>query len=395
MSKKHFIIVFSFLLLLTFISCQKGNEDAKEFSNLYLPLKAKLKTMREEVKTRDQYVAFKAELKREYESLLKKFEQSPANEAMEVLRARILLHLGNTDDAMKKIDQVLLDKPEHEVTAKMVKVQILFDQEKFSDAYETFKDIETQITEPEDLLDAYYYFATEHNDNAVKKNYADKFLSLKKLPKDFTEKKADIYFSLAAIAKEEPDFQKARKLLTQGVASTTDEGTKKYLTACIDQLDYYGQAAFPVTAEDWLNSESLNLLNLRGKPVILAFWAPWCPSCRKLMPSLVEMYEQNKDSGLTVIGLTRLYGNYRDNITDAGKVTKEEEIEHIKKYLERNKIRYPIAVTNDKSIGAAYKISAIPTLVFIDKQGNIDFTSIGSGSVDFIKAKIKKLLDEG
>jgi predicted RNase H-related nuclease YkuK (DUF458 family) len=88
-----------------------------------------------------------------------------------------------------------------------------------------------------------------------------------------------------------------------------------------------------------------------------------------------------------------LYGTYRDDVDDKGKVDKEEEIELIKNYVDRKKIPYPIAIADDKINFDTYKIPGIPTLVFINKKGDIDFIKIGGGD-QFIKSRIKKLLEE-
>ena len=127
---------------------------------------------------------------------------------------------------------------------------------------------------------------------------------------------------------------------------------------------------------------------------MVAFWAPWCPSCRTLTPALVDLYNENKDRGFTIIGCTRLYGTYSDDVDDKGNVNKEEELELIKKYLERKKMPYPIIVAEDKADFDAYKVVALPTLIFIDKKGKVFFTKIGTGGIPFIKQKIQQLLEE-
>ncbi|MCP5106234.1 MAG: TlpA family protein disulfide reductase, partial [bacterium] len=181
----------------------------------------------------------------------------------------------------------------------------------------------------------------------------------------------------------------------EGIAVTDNEGQKKLLEKTAAHLEYIGKKAFPVTTEDWLNTEKpLDLKNMKGQVVVISFWAPWCPSCRALMPTLVDMYNGNKDKGFTIIGYTRYYGKYRDDEVDKGKVPKEEELELIKKYMERNNVSYPTAVTEEKNIFTDYKIAGLPTLIFIDKKGNIDYTKIGSGSEQFLKDKVKALIEQ-
>jgi thiol-disulfide isomerase/thioredoxin len=245
-----------------------------------------------------------------------------------------------------------------------------------------------------DLFEAYYYLGIEHEDNRIKEDYAKKFLNSKEIPENHKKNRYIMYLFLSAIAKQEGDLDKARRVLNEGIADTKEERPKTTLVKTLAQLDYFGKEAFPIPVGTWMNSSALNLKDLKGQVVVLSFWAPWCPSCRTLTPSLVDLYNENKDRGFTIIGYTRLYGTYRDDVEDLGKVKKEEELEHIKKYLERKKIPYPIAIADDKAVLDSYKISGLPTLVFIDKKGNVSFTKIGAGSIPFLKQKIKQLLEE-
>jgi thiol-disulfide isomerase/thioredoxin len=392
MFKKIFILIF---ISIFFIACQAGKEDFKNFNDEYVKLTQKLRDQRSKVKTRDEYVAFKAEKKKGYEDLLKKFEKSPAVDDIEILRSRVLLNLSKLDEAEKKIDAVLAKDPDNIIDAKVVKMKVLLERKKYGDAFEIFKVIESQIKDTFDLFGAYYAFGTEHEDNKIKEQYATKFLNAKEIPQNYQSSKPDMYLVLSSIAKQEGDFEKARKLLNDGVTTVGDnERTKKFLQKTAAQLDYIGKKAFSIPADSWLNSEKLDLDGLKGKVVIVAFWAPWCPSCRQLQPTLVDLYNENKDKDFSIIGFTRFYGNYRDDEKDAGKVTKEEELEEIKGYLARKNISYPIAIANEKTVYNNYSISGIPTMIFIDKNGNVDFTKIGGGNVDFIKDKIRKLLEE-
>jgi thiol-disulfide isomerase/thioredoxin len=388
--KNIFILVFMTIFL---FSCQTGKEDAKQFSDEYGKISGQLRDKMSKVKTRDEYVAYKEERKNAYETLLDKFAKSPAIEEIEILRSKLLLGLEKLDEAEKKIDRVLAKKPDLIAPAKMIKVQILLERKKYGEAYDIFKDIEAQITDPDDLFEAYYFFGSIHEDNQVKEEYSKKFLNAKQIPGHFEKYKPDMYSNLAAIAKQEGDFDKARRLLNEGMGNTNDERKKTSLEKTLAQLDYIGQQAFPISAGNWMNSSPLKLAKLKGNVVIISFWAPWCPYCRNLIPILTELYKENKDQGFTIIGYTRFYGKYRDDIVDKGKVNKEDELELIKKYLERKKIPFPIAVAEEKTDLDKYKIPGLPTLVFIDKKGNIDYTKIGAGSILFIKDKVKKLLE--
>lgn len=391
MIKNIFILA---LMAMFLISCQTGKEDAKKFTEDYQKVSGDLKIKKDKVKNRDEFIAFNEDMKREYETLLKKYEKSPAIEEIEILRSKILLKTKNLDEAVKKIDALIAANPKLITEAKMVKVQILFEKKMYDEAFNIFKAIESQVKDINDLLDAYYNIGTEHSDIKVKEEYSNKFLNSKEIPEDLAKNKFNAYLTLSEIAKEEGNGEKARKLLNDGIADTKDEKSKTILTKTMEQFDCFGKAAFPISAPTWLNSAPLKLDELKGKPVIVLFWAPWCTYCRALMPDIVNLYNENKGAGLTVIGFTRLYGTYRDDLGDKGKVTKEEEIEYIKNHLARHNMLFPIAIAEDKTVSDSYKITGIPTMIFITRKGDINYIKIGGGSIPFIKDKIKTLLQE-
>jgi len=65
-----------------------------------------------------------------------------------------------------------------------------------------------------------------------------------------------------------------------------------------------GQPAPAISATDWLNTPPLRLADLRGKIVVVEFWATWCPPCRATIPHLVEMHKKYRSKGVVIIGLS-------------------------------------------------------------------------------------------
>lgn len=100
---------------------------------------------------------------------------------------------------------------------------------------------------------------------------------------------------------------------------------------------------------------------LKGKVVLLDFWATWCGPCRKELPVLDKLYAEFKEQGLVVLGL------------NAG-----EDRETVEEFLNTAKVVYPVALTTDSSVIPTYGISAFPTYVVIDRSGSIVAYQVGS-----------------
>lgn len=110
--------------------------------------------------------------------------------------------------------------------------------------------------------------------------------------------------------------------------------------------------------EDILEAQDLKLSQLRGKPVVLNFWARLCPPCWTEMPELQAFYEEFQDQvgllGIDIGQFTGL-GSYRD----------------ARKLLEATGVTYPVGFTDDAKIVQKYRVVAMPTTVFIDSDGRI------------------------
>ncbi len=100
--------------------------------------------------------------------------------------------------------------------------------------------------------------------------------------------------------------------------------------------------------------QTLRLSDLRGKPVVLNFWASWCQPCRQEAPLLEAAWEQYKTQNLLVIGV-----DYVDTEPEA------------KKYLQEFKITYPNGPDRGTVISQAYHITGVPETYFITREGKL------------------------
>ena len=125
-----------------------------------------------------------------------------------------------------------------------------------------------------------------------------------------------------------------------------------------------------------LDGESFTLSSLKGKVIILDFWATWCPPCRKGIPDFIDLQEEYKEQGLEIVGV----------LLDQGKKSSLES------KVEKMGINY-IVVLGGREVTQAYGgVRAIPTTFIIDKDGNIIKKFVGYTPMSTFESEIKKLL---
>ncbi len=112
----------------------------------------------------------------------------------------------------------------------------------------------------------------------------------------------------------------------------------------------------PAFALTDLTGRALSPATLKGKVVLLDFWATWCAPCRKSMPELQALHAKYSSRGFTVVGVS----------IDEGGVSK------VKKYASSKKITYPIAVDDEKNPAwDAFRVKAVPAAYLLDREGQI------------------------
>jgi thiol-disulfide isomerase/thioredoxin len=157
----------------------------------------------------------------------------------------------------------------------------------------------------------------------------------------------------------------------------------------LNLLSLVGKPAPALEEKEWLGPKPASLASLRGHPVLLFFWAHWCPDCKAEVAILANLRQTFAPQGLTVIGPTRLYGSVADG--EAAPAEKEKGyIEQVRRqhYAVLADMPAPISAANFITYGA----SSTPTIVLIDGAGVVRYYHPGAASEAELTAQIRGVL---
>lgn len=111
-----------------------------------------------------------------------------------------------------------------------------------------------------------------------------------------------------------------------------------------------------------LSGENFSLSEFRGSPVIINFWASWCPPCRAEMPAFQQVFAEYEDLGLIIAAVN---------------ATNQDSLSEASAFASDNNLTFPIPLDKTGSASRSYNLYSLPTTVFIDKQGIIRKIIIG------------------
>lgn len=143
--------------------------------------------------------------------------------------------------------------------------------------------------------------------------------------------------------------------------------------------------------DSWIGGPQRSLADLKGKVVLLDFWATWCGPCFEAFPHLREWQTEHADSGLVILGITRYY-----DAADGNAAGKAREIEMLKRFKAEHKLDYDIPVALGQESQIIYGATGLPTAVLIDRKGNVRYVATGTSPsrMDELRSTILKLLAE-
>ncbi len=158
------------------------------------------------------------------------------------------------------------------------------------------------------------------------------------------------------------------------------------------QYKLLGEAAPELDGVDqWFSGKARSLTELRGRVVLLDFWATWCGPCFDAFPSLVEWHRDLSENGLVILGVTRYYGNAGGlPVDNAG------EIEFLKTFKAKQGLPYDFVVTDGQASQFLFAATALPTTVLIDRKGVVRYIESGTNPtrVEELRQAVMRLLAE-
>lgn len=126
-----------------------------------------------------------------------------------------------------------------------------------------------------------------------------------------------------------------------------------------------------------LDGEDVTLSSLKGKVVLINFWASWCTPCREEMPEMQSVYDKYKDKGFVVLA-----------------VNLSEPAVTVRSFAERVGVNFPVLLDMQSTTERLYRILPLPSSFFVDKEGVIRHTFEGQMRTEFIETRVLQLLSQ-
>jgi peroxiredoxin len=185
-------------------------------------------------------------------------------------------------------------------------------------------------------------------------------------------KRPEVFDMLLAVASQS-DPEKGRKIAEEVVASTVaPDELKDGAKDLLKKLERIGKP-LEIKFKD-LTGKEVDLQKMRGKVVLIDFWATWCGPCVAELPKVKAAYEKLHAKGFEIIGISF-----------------DREKDKLEKFVAKEKIPWTQFFDSEGTLGEKYGIASIPTMWLVDQKGLLRDVNAREG----LDEKVEKLLGEG
>jgi thiol-disulfide isomerase/thioredoxin len=139
--------------------------------------------------------------------------------------------------------------------------------------------------------------------------------------------------------------------------------------------DLMGEKAPELNIDKWLSGKTQKLADLRGKVVMIDFWATWCAPCIAAFPALSRWQDKYRDQGFEIVGITRYYG-----VVNGRNIDEPGELSFLKAFVKTQRLPYDSIVAKENDNHAYYGANTLPTAVLIDRKGIVRYITAGTNS---------------
>ena len=130
-----------------------------------------------------------------------------------------------------------------------------------------------------------------------------------------------------------------------------------------------------------IDGQTVSLTDLQGQVVLVNFWASWCPPCRAEMPDMQKVFEDYQDQGFIILAINSTIQDQQSEAID---------------FVQAYGLTFPILFDFSGKVTTSYKVEALPTSFFIDRDGIIQEVVIGGPMAEaLLRERIEKLLGGG
>jgi len=170
-----------------------------------------------------------------------------------------------------------------------------------------------------------------------------------------------------------------RRAATSGYLQIRDRAT---------QVTLIGESAPALSVKTWINAGPVALEELRGRVILLEFWATWCKPCQEMFPKLKKLHQQTGPRGLEIVAVTRHYMAYGGT-----EQSMQEELQLMRAMVTEHGLSFRVGVAPDERMQTIYGANGLPTCVLIDRNGVVRYAGPGGEDRGF-DATLDQCLNE-